>query len=38
MISTNFSDKDFETLIDRAENLFIGFVNRTTCILFEMMI
>ena len=38
MMSTNFSDKDFGRLVERLDNLFIGFVSRTTYVLFEMMI
>ena len=37
MISTNFSNKDFGRLVERREKLFIGFVSRTTYVLFEMM-
>ena len=37
MISTNFSNKDFGRLVERLENLFIGFVSRTTNVLFEIM-
>ena len=38
MMFTNFSDKDFGRLVERLENLFIGFVSRTTYVLFEIMI
>ena len=37
MISTNFSDKVFGRLVEHLENLFIGFVSRTTYVLFEIM-
>ena len=37
MMSTNFSDKDFGRLVECLDNLFIGFVSRTTYVLFEIV-